>query len=202
MSEEHYSLREMEKKKRELSGDTSAGPAYQRRRGYFSDKAFEDEEGINVRSYLDIIFHRKWVVLLITLVVMFSALYNSFSKKAFYKAHSQILYKEEDRSIIASLTGDLGIRSSRAPSMETLAAVSKTTPLLKKVIEKLPFELTTGELFGMIEVTPNIDTDILHITVTASESEPALVVANTFVNTFIEYQLNIIKRKQVRLMKY
>jgi len=195
MTEEHFSLREMEKKKREHSGDSSQGSVLQRKRGYISDRAFDDEETINVRSYFDIILYRKWVVVLITLAIMLSALYRSFSKEIFYQAKAQVLYKEEDVSMVSSITDEMGIRPSRAPSIETLAAISKTTPVLKKLRDKLPFKISPGKLNGMINVAPDIETDILHITATAPESDMAIAVANTFVGVFIEYQMDIVRKE-------
>ncbi len=195
MTEEHFSLREMEKKKKELSGDSSQSSVFQRRRGYISDRAFDDEEAINVRSYLDIISHRKWVVILITIAIMLSALYRSFSKKPFYQAKTQVLYKEEDVSMVSSITDEMGIRPSRAPSIETLAAIGKTAPVLKKLSDKLPFNFSHAELNGMINMISDIETDILHITATAPEADMAVAIANTFVNVFIEYQMDIVRKE-------
>ncbi len=213
MVEEHFSLREMEKKKREAYGEREGDEkrkADKKRkssgrrttdlhaikdiyRKFSSGTGSDKEEAIHLRHYLEVLYHRKWIVLFVSLIVMSSALYTSISAEPFFKAKTQILHKEGNAGGMASLASRFGVPSgaSQGTSLETLAVVSKTSPLLEKVIQELQYDLTKYDLDSMIDVKADIDTSILEISVTAPEEKMAIDVANVFAKSFIQYNIEI-----------
>lgn len=189
MAEEHFSLREMERRKRELNGKSSTDTP-------LSYLPVDKDDSVNLRHYLDVILHRKWIIIFVSMIVMLSALYKSYTAKPFYKAETQILLKEKSGGGMLSFAAGLGMGGAPgSTSIETLAVVSKTTPLLRKVVQKLPYSLSDADLVGMIEVKPDFDTNILNCIVTAPEEKMAVDIANTFAKTFIEYNIEIDRRE-------
>lgn len=192
MVEEHFSLREMERRKKEMNGKSPTGAPFP----YLPvDK---EEEAVDLQHYFDVMLHRKWIIFLVSILVMLSALYKSYSTEPFYKAETQILLKGRvggERLFFAS-----GGVAGNTP-IETLAVISKTSPLLEKVVQNLKYNLSKDDLDGMIEVKPDFDTNILNCIVTAPEEKMAIDTANTFAKTFIEYNTEIDQREATKSLE-
>lgn len=200
MVEEHFSLREMERRKREQSGKISSSPssADKTQTPFTQPTHFPTsrEEALSARHYLDIIWYRKTIIIVVSMLVMLSSLYKSFTTKPFYKASTQILLKESRGGGMLSFAAGLGMGGgSGGTSLETIAVLSTTTPLLEKVVQKMNYGISKDELGDMITVKPDFDTNILNFIITAPEEKMAIETANTFATTFIEYNADIDRRE-------
>ncbi|MBI3599668.1 MAG: polysaccharide biosynthesis tyrosine autokinase [Nitrospinae bacterium] len=203
----HFSLREMEKKKKEISSQNgSVNPhtltAVPSQQGVGVNLeavspsiviSTKGEETVDIRHYWEVILHRKWVILLVALVIFTPTLYKSLNSKITYSASTQILLKEG----IGAGTGmaaQLGLKEG-GTSLDTLSAIGKTTPFLERIIQKLGLPISPVDLSEIIEVAPNRSSSILDVTVTFEDAKKAVDIANTFAKAFIEYNLELSQKE-------
>src|SRR3990167_4743729 len=206
----HFSLKEIERRKKEISEHTNSvkkdekvvqeiTPSVKKPERVvreitpipFTDS--KDEETVDLRHYWEVILHRKWVVLLVSLIIFAPTFYKSLTSKLKFSASTQILLKE-GISAGTGIAGQLGFKEG-GTSLDTLSALSKTTPFLERIINKLALNMTPSELAEMIEVSSNRSSNIIDITVTFDDGNKVIDIANTFATTFIEYNLELSQKE-------
>ena len=206
----HFSLKEIERRKKEISEHTNSvkkdekvvqeiTPSVKKPERVvreitpipFTDS--KDEETVDLRHYWEVILHRKWVVLLVSLIIFAPTFYKALTSKLNFSASTQILLKE-GISAGTGIAGQLGFKEG-GTSLDTLSALSKTTPFLERIINKLALNMTPSELAEMIEVSSNRSSNIIDITVTFDDGNNVIDIANTFATTFIEYNLELSQKE-------
>src|SRR3989304_1797803 len=197
----HFSLKEMEKRKKAISEHTnSVGNSEKVSQDiipvHFTSS--KDEEPADLRYYWAVIRHRKWVVLIVSVLIFLPTLYKVLTEKIIFGTSTQILLKEDGGRGLG-MAIQLGLTESQS-SLDTLSAISKTTPFLEKVSQKLNQKLKVNippsYLSGIITVTPKHETNILEVTTTFEDPKNVIEIANTFATAFIEYNLDL-SRKEI-----
>src|SRR3990172_4240554 len=192
----HFSLKEIERRKKEISEHTNSVKKDEKVVQEITPIPFttsKDEETVDLRHYWEVILHRKWVVLLVSLIIFAPTFYKSLTSKLKFSASTQILLKE-GISAGTGIAGQLGFKEG-GTSLDTLSALSKTTPFLERIIKKLALNMTPSELAEMIEVSSNRSSNIIDITVTFDDGNNVIDIANTFATTFIEYNLELSQKE-------
>jgi len=200
----HFSLKEMEKRKKAISEHTNSteNKEMEKTKKTISEHtnsvgnskkvsqdiipvhftSSKDEEPADLRYYWAVIRHRKWVVLIVSVLIFLPTLYKVLTEKIIFGTSTQILLKEDGGRGLG-MAIQLGLTESQS-SLDTLSAISKTTPFLEKVSQKLNQKLKTNippsYLSGIITVTPKHETNILEVTTTFEDPKNVIEIANTF----------------------
>jgi len=196
----HFSLKEIERRKKEISEQTNSVnnsvKATEKVIQEITPIPFtppKDEETVDLRHYWEVIIHRKWIILLVSIIIFVPTLYNALKEKITFSTSTQILLKEGINKGMG-MAAQFGLAGNES-SLDTLSAISKTTPFLEMVIKKLKINISASSLSGIIKVTPNTDTNILEVTVTYDDPKNVIEIANTFATTFIEYNLELSQKE-------
>src|SRR3989338_4286847 len=196
----HFSLKEIERRKKEISEQTNSVnnsvKATEKVIQEITHIPFtppKDEETVDLRHYWEVIIHRKWIILLVSIIIFVPTLYNALKEKITFSTSTQILLKEGINKGMG-MAAQFGLAGNES-SLDTLSAISKTTPFLEMVIKKLKINISASSLSGIIKVTPNTDTNILEVTVTYDDPKNVIEIANTFATTFIEYNLELSQKE-------
>jgi len=215
----HFSLKEMEKRKKAISEHTNSteNKEMEKTKKTISEHtnsvgnsekvsqdiipvhftSSKDEEPADLRYYWAVIRHRKWVVLIVSVLIFLPTLYKVLTEKIIFGTSTQILLKEDGGRGLG-MAIQLGLTESQS-SLDTLSAISKTTPFLEKVSQKLNQKLKVNippsYLSGIITVTPKHETNILEVTTTFEDPKNVIEIANTFATAFIEYNLDLSQKE-------
>ena len=215
----HFSLKEMEKRKKAISEHTNSteNKEMEKTKKTISEHTNsvgnsekvsqditpvhftspKDEEPADLRYYWAVIRHRKWVVLIVSVLIFLPTLYKVLTEKIIFGTSTQILLKEDGGRGLG-MAIQLGLTESQS-SLDTLSAISKTTPFLEKVSQKLNQKLKVNippsYLSGIITVTPKHETNILEVTTTFEDPKNVIEIANTFATEFIEYNLDLSQKE-------
>src|SRR3989304_1071634 len=215
----HFSLKEMEKRKKAISEHTNSteNKEMEKTKKTISEHtnsvgnskkvsqdiipvhftSSKDEEPADLRYYWAVIRHRKWVVLIVSVLIFLPTLYKVLTEKLIFGTSTQILLKEDGGRGLG-MAIQLGLTESQS-SLDTLSAISKTTPFLEKVSQKLNQKLKVNippsYLSGIITVTPKHETNILEVTTTFEDPKNVIEIANTFATAFIEYNLDLSQKE-------
>jgi len=215
----HFSLKEMEKRKKAISEHTNSteNKEMEKTKKTISEHtnsvgnsekvsqdiipvhftSSKDEEPADLRYYWAVIRHRKWVVLIVSVLIFLPTLYKVLTEKIIFGTSTQILLKEDGGRGLG-MAIQLGLTESQS-SLDTLSAISKTTPFLEKVSQKLNQKLKVNippsYLSAIITVTPKHETNILEVTTTFEDPKNVIEIANTFATAFIEYNLDLSQKE-------
>lgn len=148
---------------------------------------------INLRSYLAIIWRRKWIVLLIIfLVTTIAIVVSNWFVTPKYQASTELLQQHSglDKALLGS---DLFQQDTSQPEREMQTASEMITS--PKVVEAVNNELG-GQLGGQdpssfVSVSVVNKADIVRITATNTDPELAAAVANSFGNQYINWRRQV-----------
>lgn len=136
-------------------------------------------EAPGLREYIEVLKARKWTVILVTLLVVGSAMYLSFQQVPIYEATSRLLVRpvETDPS-------DAG----QVVNLDTESQLVSSEPVALLVIEELELEDPPSELLSRLTVgAATAEGDVLSITYRSTDPEVAAAAANSFAENYIEY---------------
>lgn len=153
---------------------------------------------------LSTLFHRKWTVLFVTLLFALTALLISYFITPAYRANATVeiarkSYEVVDFGKVTSTAGDdnefystqYGLLKSPALASQVIKKLKLTPDQLSISREKNPDEIlqkkTIEELFlSYLAITPTPQSRLVNISFENSDPELATTVTNTFVNFYIQ----------------
>lgn len=136
-----------------------------------------------LRKYFDILYHWKWLILIITLVGGLSAfLYSYFFVTPIYQSTTTLLISEAT----ASRTTDYNAILTSERLARTYSEMLIQRPVLEETIAKLSLTQAPEYLKKSIDVQLLRDTQLIRVSVDNSNPYKAAEIANTLVNTFIQ----------------
>lgn len=156
-----------------MTGDGSTGVwVYHERMG---DTASEGVE-LDLRDYLNVLWARKWIVLLATLVMVVSAYGFSARQEPVYEATAQFRVVPPVDPLVA------GSSKSSGASVETETEVLRSGPVVERVRAKLGGEappITTESVPG---------TEFVRVSGESNDPQLAAAIANAYVDAYVEYR--------------
>ncbi len=188
----------MEKRKKTLSGHANSSnkaekPVQEITPIPFMPSNDKDDDTVDLRYYWEVILHRKWIVLFVSVIIFVPTLYKALTEKITFTTSTQILLKEGiDKGI--GMAVQVGLKGSES-SLDTLSVIGKTTPFLEMLVQKLKMDISPSHLSEIIAITPKHDTNILEVGVTFDNPKDTIKVANTFAELFIEYNLELSQKE-------
>ena len=148
---------------------------------------------LDLRSFLRVIWNRKWVILVV--VVLFTAaalIWSLFIAVPLYQSSTEILQRRTgiDRALLGS---DVFQQSASQPERElqTAAELVMSPEVESAVIDELGPRLGGKNPSDMISVEAVKKADILRITATDTDPQLAADVANSYASQYIKWRLKI-----------
>lgn len=152
---------------------------------------------MELQDYLHVINVRKWILIQAVVIILAAALVASYLQKPVYQAESTVLVKEEE--VGSGLFGDLlpSLSSQPERNLQTQVQLIKLRPIMSSTIKELGLKITPGELANRITVTPEGQTNLIHLNVNAASPVEAKKIADTLAQKFIEWNRTS-KRKDLK----
>jgi capsular exopolysaccharide synthesis family protein len=135
------------------------------------------------------VWRRKWVVLLVIVLVPAAAVALSVRQPKLYQASARVLLSWQN--LANELTGTAGSSVAQQPDRlaQTQAAVAQTTDVAKLVLAKVPgAHLTAGGFLADSSVSTNPNADILIFDVTNGSPAMAATLANEYAKQYTVYR--------------
>lgn len=133
----------------------------------------------DLREYLAILRYRKWTILLVTVLVVASALFFSFQQTPTYESETRVLVRPSPPAVgVAPLPVNL----------ETERALVDSTAVASLVQEDLQLRRSADSLLGDLEVTVETNTEILAIRFSDPDPIRAQRLAQGFAQGYISFR--------------
>lgn len=159
-------------------------------------QAETNEQGIDLRLFLEMLKNRRAMIALITLLAVLASVILSFLiQKPVYEAKTILMVTEvtdKMQTSTQSSTQNNAINSvSRIPvmTMNTYVGQLKSDDLMMRVIEKMnlaDYGYTPRSLAGQVNVSAAEDSYLINVSVSNSDPELAINIANTLSKEFNE----------------
>lgn len=158
------------------------------------------EETIELKELFEIIFKRKWMIAIITvLAVVVGSLYSIYMVTPMYKSDTTLMVngsKGLSASDIAA-SFDLGSINLSQKLVVTYGEIVKSRIVLEQVINRLELDLTYAQLLRKTTSQQVGSTEILRISVEDESPAQAALIANTISDVFVKEVMRILKVNNV-----
>lgn len=149
----------------------------------------EKQKTADLADHLRVIRERAWIIVLVVVVVVGSALAVSYTSTSQYRASAKLLYKTN--SLDRTLFGAQVFADTNDPrEVETGADLVKLPQVAEGVKTKLNSSRSTGQLLAMIRVKPSSTTNVIQIDAVSTSPQEAADVANAFAEQFVTIRQN------------
>ncbi len=139
-----------------------------------------EEEGINIRHLLQLVWHWLWLIILAAVVAAAATYYYSIQLPKVYESSTRVMVNQAP---ISQSTDYTSMITSQTMA-KTYTLIMTDMPVLEAVVQQLQLENSPGELRGMITITQKTDTPLITVTVTGNDPKLCADVANTLVVVF------------------
>lgn len=144
-----------------------------------------------LHDYLDVLWRRKWTVLIVLACVPLGAVLISMRQSAVYQASAEVLVS---RQTLATQLFDLSDPAAldAARIARTQARLARSPEIARRTLDALGLEdRDASELIGASGVTPAEETDILVFSVRDSDPDLAARLASEYANQFATYRRDL-----------
>jgi polysaccharide biosynthesis transport protein len=144
----------------------------------------DDTEVISLRDYLLVLRRQRWVVLLVTVLVVVAALVFSFTQTPIYESETELIVDPIRRSEEANLEEMLRPQDAQ---VETERLVVTSRPVTERAAEELGIE-DPGELRRNIQVQAVPDTRVVRIVSQHPDPEAAAARSNALAEAYLAHR--------------
>ncbi|KHE67475.1 capsular biosynthesis protein [Halobacillus sp. BBL2006] len=138
---------------------------------------------INLKEYFDVIKRRAWIIVVLMIVTTAGGvLYNHLNNTLLYQTSTRIILETEDED------------------MNTLMVMIKDPIIMDEVKNDLNLKLSDEALATKISVTRLEESQVVLISVTDTDPERAVEIANTTANVYKKKIVDILSFKEVQLL--
>lgn len=142
------------------------------------------DESADLRHYLGILKSRKWTILVVTAVVIASALLLSYRQTPLYQAEARVLVNPLPTATVTTLPSQL----SPPVNLQTEKEIVGSVPVAELVAEELDVA-DPVELLDDLEVEALADTEVLVVKYTSPDARVAARAANSFADNYIRFRV-------------
>jgi len=135
---------------------------------------------VDLLDFLDILWRRKWIIVVTTIVAVIVAIAANFILKPIYTSSALLRV-----SAAPNPSTDRADLQYVQRLMNTYTIIASTKPLLSQVISDLQLDMSSTRLEGMIEVKAIEETELIELKVTNSDAQLAADIANSLANALI-----------------
>jgi non-specific protein-tyrosine kinase len=166
-------------------------------------------EGVGIRSYADVLWRRKWLVLLFAVVATAAALGYSLMQPKVYQAGAELLY-EKQITVSNPLTGagysDSSERYTLLSSVANIIASpdmkARASSLLTKGGDPVVAYEVEAEVVGADAGVAAITTStVVRITAQSESPELAAAAANAYAQAYVDYRRETVKSQLLELIE-
>lgn len=145
----------------------------------------ENNEEIDIKRIIEIIFSKKLIITLIILLsVTLGYVYSYYYKKPEYKSSVTILLVADENKTDKSLTQtDVNLNNGL---ISTYSSIAKSSSILQKTIQNLNLDIPVSKLEKNVEAKQIDNTQFLEISVKNENPERAKNIANELAEVFTE----------------
>jgi capsular exopolysaccharide synthesis family protein len=147
------------------------------------------EGQVHLRDYLERLDRRKWLALAVFVVVLGLTVLSVLRTTPVFEARATLMLTSSDESNIFGRPGY--VMWPNEPNVNNCVELLSSRSVAERVAARLPdtARLPPGALQGMISARPVHQTDIIQLIASAGSPEVAIMVANTYAETYQEYDL-------------
>ena len=151
----------------------------------FNSSHDEKESVIILKEYLEILFHYKWLVLIVFITTLLATIALSFLKEPVYKARTKI-FVQEDVMELQVINNKPYFK--QAYDLNTWVQIMGSTEITKRAAEKLSNKISASAIAEMMEysITPG-EEHIITVTATSKDPELAADAANSIYYALSQY---------------
>lgn len=160
---------------------------------------------MDLQEYLEIITKRKWIILILLIVIPLTTWIKLSLTPSIYEAETKIIIgTSDDQMSVSSIIGGRsgGFNFNRRPNLENEILFIKSKPIIKQVIEKLHLENDKGlpihpcQIIGNLTLKIIPETSVLSIKFCNRDKTLASAILQTLTDVMIE---NNLKFQQTKL---
>lgn len=155
-----------------------------------------------ISEVLEAIGKRKWIVVLMTMVLTASSLaYGYWKWTPTYRADTTLMVGTWKTNLVDGQESiDIGMISTNQVLAITYGEIVKSRAVLEVVIDELNLNMTYEGLLGMISSGPIDSTEIIRVSVDSKSSQEALRIADKIAEVFVEEIKSILNIDNVRII--
>ena len=139
-----------------------------------------EEEPVQLREYLAVLRYRKWTIILITALVVASALGFSFLQTPQYEAEAKVL--------VRPVTVSPQSTAPALPNLETERGLVASAPVAEKVVERLQLAETPPDLLENLEVEVVTGSDFLVVKYRHADPLESQRGTQAFAEAYLEFR--------------
>lgn len=158
------------------------------------------EETIELRQLLTILWDRKWLIAIITLVCLLAGtVYSLYFVTPMYRSETTLMVNGSKGANVADIAAsfDLGSINLSQKLVVTYGEIVKSRIVLDQVIQRLELDMDYDQLLKKITSQPVGSTEILKISVIDENPETAALIANNTADVFVKEVIRILKVNNV-----
>jgi capsular exopolysaccharide synthesis family protein len=146
------------------------------------------EESTDVRRYLDALRRRAWMILLLGLTALVTAMAVSSWMSDRYKATASIVKQ------VATVPGEAVAVDALTRELATIEKLLLTADVLNNAAKRVAGE-SPGSVKAALESSVDPDANLIFVTATAGDPKKAAQIANAVADTFIQKQRDVTRKQ-------
>ncbi len=143
----------------------------------------KNENFVDFSWLINVVTRRKWFIIIPLAVAALISLFILIILPPGYKASTTIMVEPSE----SSKTSELNVLMAGERMALTYSQIINSRPILQDAITQLDMELTVSQLADMVSVQPIENTQLIQISVTSSDDDKAIAIANAIASSFISY---------------
>jgi capsular exopolysaccharide synthesis family protein len=143
-------------------------------------------QGVQLIDYLRAIRRRWPVVLIVTFLVLATALVVSLSGEKQYEASAELLFNSDQRA--QSLIGGDSVTADPERELNTAVELIKLDTVANQVRRRLGIDASAQDLLEAIETETSSTSDLVSVVATDTEPRRASAIANAFAEEYVAYR--------------
>jgi len=145
----------------------------------------EPDTGSTLRGYIEVLWRRKWIVLVPTILLPLAALLASLRQAAVYEAGAQVLATRQELAA-SSIVGETPAFDDVDRTAFTQAALAHTPAVAARVLRAAGVDESAHKFLDRSQVYPT--DDILYFTVRDPDPDAAAALVNSYARVYTQYR--------------
>jgi len=160
---------------------------------------YPEEEGIDIHEYLNVLYRRKKVILLILAVVFLSTAFFTLTAPRVYEATTTLIVEAEEKpTSLPFAYSPMGrnLLQNYCQLLKSTTLAERVWDALRRLDPSLPILQSSDGVKSIedgLSVKPVRETDLIEVSAQARSAQEATLIANTIAEEFVEQQLSVVR---------